>query len=212
MNPKDLRSFYEQKEWAIALPGRRDYSGVCSGHDGHAGSGISWPQPQHGEPLLRVFRSWIATHQAEQKALLAGTVEVDESYFGPSRPRGVTGKLKRGRRTMKQKVFDIIERGGRVCTEVVPAANMTILQRIIRGKAALDATVISDGWKGYDGLVEIGYDRHLRIKKSLWSPSKLSLNGVYINGIESFWSFTKRGLAKFNGVTKNFELHLKECE
>jgi transposase len=32
------------------------------------------------------------------------------------------------------------------------------------------------------------------------------------NGIESFWSFTKRRLAKFNGVSVNFELHLKESE
>ena len=32
------------------------------------------------------------------------------------------------------------------------------------------------------------------------------------NGIENFWSFTKRRLAKFNGVKKNFELHLKDCE
>jgi transposase-like protein len=37
-------------------------------------------------------------------------------------------------------------------------------------------------------------------------------HGVRINGIESFWSFTKRRLAKFNVVKKYFELHLKECE
>ena len=30
--------------------------------------------------------------------------------------------------------------------------------------------------------------------------------------LKAFWSFTKRRLAKFNGVTKNFDLHLKECE
>jgi len=36
--------------------------------------------------------------------------------------------------------------------------------------------------------------------------------GVHINGIENFWSFTKRRLAKFNGVKNNFDLHLKECE
>ena len=35
---------------------------------------------------------------------------------------------------------------------------------------------------------------------------------MHINGIESFWSFTKRRLKKFNGVKVNFELHLKECE
>lgn len=34
----------------------------------------------------------------------------------------------------------------------------------------------------------------------------------HINGIDSFWSFTKRRLAKFNGVAANFELHLKECD
>ncbi|HEX3033903.1 MAG TPA: IS1595 family transposase, partial [Thermodesulfobacteriota bacterium] len=35
----------------------------------------------------------------------------------------------------------------------------------------------------------------------------------HINGIESFWSFAKRRLQKFNGVSKkNFNLHLKECE
>ncbi len=33
-----------------------------------------------------------------------------------------------------------------------------------------------------------------------------------MDGIESFWSFTKRRLAKFNGVKVNFALHLKECE
>jgi hypothetical protein len=35
---------------------------------------------------------------------------------------------------------------------------------------------------------------------------------VHVNGIESFWSCTKRRLARFNGVKANFELHLKECE
>ena len=33
-----------------------------------------------------------------------------------------------------------------------------------------------------------------------------------MDGIESFWSFTKRRLARFNGTVKRFELHLKECE
>ena len=32
--------------------------------------------------------------------------------------------------------------------------------------------------------------------------------GIHINGIENFWSFTKRRLAKFNGVKKHFDLHL----
>jgi len=35
----------------------------------------------------------------------------------------------------------------------------------------------------------------------------------HINGIESFWSYAKRRLQKFNGVSEHtFYLHLKECE
>ena len=34
----------------------------------------------------------------------------------------------------------------------------------------------------------------------------------HINGIESFWSFSKRRLGKFNGLKdEKFLLHLKEC-
>ena len=35
----------------------------------------------------------------------------------------------------------------------------------------------------------------------------------HVNGIENFWSFAKRRLAKFNGCSSDaFVLHLKECE
>lgn len=48
--------------------------------------------------------------------------------------------------------------------------------------------------------MDVGYDKHF-VDKS-----------VYVNGNEAFWSFTKRQLEKFNGVKRNFEFHLKECE
>lgn len=80
--------------------------------------------------------------------------------------------------------------------------------KTIRGHVALAAVLVTDGWIGYNGLVDVGYVRHLRINKS----KHFAENGVHLNGIESFWSFTKRRLAKFNGVKANFPLHLKECE
>jgi len=44
-------------------------------------------------------------------------------------------------------------------------------------------------------------------------PTNLLVMGIVISMVsESLWSFTKRRLAKFNGVKANFELHLKECE
>ncbi len=36
---------------------------------------------------------------------------------------------------------------------------------------------------------------------------------AHVNSIESFWSFSKRRLQKFNGISVDtFNLHLKECE
>ena len=41
----------------------------------------------------------------------------------------------------------------------------------------------------------------------------VKMNSPEENGIENFWSFAKRRLAKFNGCSSGaFALHLKECE
>ncbi len=60
----------------------------------------------------------------------------------------------------------------------------------------------------YNGLVDIGYPKHYRVDDR---DNKFSNGRSHINGIESFWSFAKKGLQKFNGVHReNFNLHLKK--
>jgi transposase-like protein len=105
-----------------------------------------------------VFRQVIFAWQEKQKDDFARTVEVDESYFGQTRPRGAHTPLKRGRSTTKQPVFDIFEHGGGVYIEVVPDAKKLTLQRVIRGQVSLDSVIISDGWRGYNRLVDVGFD------------------------------------------------------
>ncbi len=143
--------------------------------------------------------------------MITGEAEIDESYFGAKRIRGISCKLKRGRGTLKQPVFGVFERkNGQVLTEIVPNCEKKTLQAVILGKIDPDTVIHSDGWRSYDGLVDVGCDKHFRVnhKKNEFAKN----HNVHINGIESFWSFTKRRLAKFNGVKVNFELHLKECE
>ena len=154
------------------------------------------------------FRTAIYTKQEEDMQRFVGIVELDESYFGPDRIRGKNAPRKRGRGTNKQPVFGVFERGGRVYTEIVPDCRKKTLQQVIRGKVSYKSIIHTDGWRGYNGLVDVGYDRHFRINKS----KHFARAGIHINGIESFWSFTKRRLAKFNGCKANFHLHLKECE
>ena len=157
-----------------------------------------------------IFRLAIYAWQMKEFEKMFGEVELDESYFGAKRIRGFKGKLKRGRGTRKQPVFGVLKRDGRVYTEIIPNCKKLVLQSIIKGKIDPSAVIYSDGWRGYDGLVDVGYDKHFRVNHGNNEFSKG--NGIHINGIENFWSFTKRRLSKFNGVKKNFELHLKECE
>jgi len=156
---------------------------------------------------LAIF--WWRTKLRREK--VGGEVEVDESYHGAKRKRGFHGKLKRGRGTNKQPVFGIFERDGAVFTEVVPDCKKKTLQALMLGRISKDAAIFSDGWRGYDGLVDVGWDRHYRVNHGANEFSKGG--GIHINGIESFWSFTKRRLRKFNGLSRQtFDLHLKECE
>ncbi len=116
---------------------------------------------------------------------------------------------RRGRGTHRQPVFGIFERNGRVYTEIIPDCSLRTLRKVITGQIDLSSTIYSDSWSGYTGLVDVGFDKHFRINHK---KNEFSRGGVHVNGIESFWSFTKRRLVKFNGVKKNFHLHLKECE
>ena len=142
----------------------------------------------------------------ELDAPISGTVEIDESLFGP---RGVRGKPGRGA-SGKTIVFGILEREGRIYTEIVPNCTKKTLQAIIRGRVAPGTVVHSDGWRAYDGLVDVGYGKHYRVRHN---EGEYALGSNHINGIESFWSYAKRRLAKFNGVpARTFLLHLKESE
>lgn len=50
---------------------------------------------------------------------------------------------------------------------------------------------------------------HFRVNHG---ENELARGSRHINGIESFWSYAKRRLARFNGIPKKtFHLHLKEC-
>ena len=154
---------------------------------------------------LLLIRTRIAEF-CEQSSPFYGEVEVDESYFGAKRIKG-----KRGRGAYsKTPVFGILQRSGMVYTEIVPDCAKQTLQAIIRGKVELESVIHSDSWRGYNGLVDLGYKKHYRVHHG----NNEFVNGKrHINGIESFWSYAKRRLMKFHGIPKTtFYLHLKECE
>ena len=142
----------------------------------------------------------------EQESPVQGVVEVDESYFGARRVKGIRGRGARG----KTIVFGLFKRNGGVYTEIVPDCSKTTLQGIIRGRVALESVIHSDGWRGYDGLVDLGYQKHFRVEHG---NNEFANKQSHINGIESFWGYAKTRLVRFRGLQKHtFYFHLKECE
>lgn len=153
---------------------------------------------------LQGIRERIAAY-CEEQFPFSGTVEVDESWFGAKRVKGKRGRGAYGKTT----VFGIYERNGHVYTEIVPDCSKATLQAIIRGKVAAESVVNSDGWRGYNGLVDIGYG-HFRVDHG---KDEFSRGHTHVNGIEGFWGIAKVRLAKFRGMAKStFYLHLKETE
>jgi transposase-like protein len=140
----------------------------------------------------------------KEYSLEAGEFELDESYFGAKRVRGKRGRGAAG----KTHVFGLLKRGGKVFVTIVPNCSKEALMPIIQGQIFEGSTVHTDGWKAYDGLIVNGYD-HDRV---FHCENKFTRGKSHVNGIEVFWSFAKRRLAKFNGcASKTFRLHLKEC-
>lgn len=189
----------------------------CIDIDATKTSKLLWLNWNTIDRYYKLFREIIYLDRIQKfKEKIGWEIEVDESYFWAKRIRWITGKLKRWRWTLKQPVFWLIKRKdeyGRVeiYTEIIPDCKARTLKPIIQWKVDFDESIIySDGWKGYDGLVDVASERHFRVNHGDHEFSKW--NGIHINGIENFWSYTKRRLSKFNWVKVNFHLHLKECE
>lgn len=93
------------------------------------------------------------------RGLLTGAVEVDETYVGGA------GKKIRGRGA-ERKVIVVIAaevRGpgpGRIRMSIVPDVSAESLHGFIVNNVQKGATIRTDGWKGYNGIKDIGY-RHI---------------------------------------------------
>ena len=156
--------------------------------------------------IYRKLRERIAELCEAESPFTNGEIELDESYFGARRVRGIRGRRARG----KTSVLGILKRGDKVYTQIVKNCSISELLPIIKGRTDTGAIIYSDGFKSYDGLVNYGYKRHYRVKHG---ENEFALGHNHINGIENFWGLCKVRLAKFRGVHRHtFYLHIKECE
>lgn len=155
--------------------------------------------------IYNKLRERLAELSLEENEPFHGEIEVDESYFGAKRIRGKRGRGARG----KIPVVGVLKRGGKVFTKVVENCSRQQIMPILKGKILEESTVYTDGWKSYHGLIYQGF-QHFRIYHS---KNEFARGKNHINGIESFWGFTKTRMQKLRGIRKEkFMIHLKESE
>lgn len=142
--------------------------------------------------------------------LLAGIVEMDETYIGGKPRKGnkrdddIDGGNTsiRGRGTKKIPVVGMIERGGKVKAKLVSKNELKScdLKALIREGIDTDnAVLITDEYRGYRNINPIL--PHTRI-----NHSKEYVRGmIHTNTIESFWSLVKRGIiGQFHKVSAKY--------
>jgi transposase-like protein len=111
------------------------------------------------------------------------TVEIDESKFGKR-------KYNRGHHVEGQWIFGGVERESGKCFMVpVEDRKATTLIPIIRKWIAVGSTIISDEWRSYRSLKNIGYT-HQTVNHSLHFRDPDT--GAHTNEIESLWHAAKR--------------------
>ena len=149
----------------------------------------------------------------DQKDMLMGIIEVDETYVG-GKPRKTNNHKggpvnKRGRGTKKIPVVGMVERGkgGRVYAKVERELYAKNLNELIRGRVNQEfSVVITDQYRGYDKLNQIV--NHLSVNHDFQY-----VNGAtHTNTIEGFWAILKRGIVgQYHKVSEKFlPLYLAE--
>jgi len=156
--------------------------------------------------------AWFMAHRIreamrEEKGLLGwggGTVEADETYWGRKKGR----KVKSGYKHHKIAIVSLVERGGRVQSQHVPAVNADTLRPILKEQIAKGAKVYTDDARYYAKLRKEGHT-HESVNHSI---DEYVRGNVHTNTVESYYSVLKRGL---NGTYQHVsEDHLKRyvCE
>jgi transposase-like protein len=139
---------------------------------------------------------------------LSGTVEVDETYIG-----GKQSGVGRGSKQNKVPVVSLLQRGGKVRSQVMRHVTGANLKQVIKDNVTICADVNTDDNFAYRGL-EPKFN-HYVVKHSAKEYVRREKNRlVTTNGVEGFFSLLKRGVVgTFHHISEqHLPLYLAEFD
>jgi transposase-like protein len=174
------------QKWFVAislvLNAKKGYSARQLGRDIEVTKDTAW----------RVFMQ-IRKSLVEQKELMTGIVEADETYIGGKNKNRHNDKKTKGGQGRggedKTPVIGVLQRDGKVVAKKANDVSSKTLHRFINANVEIGSILNTDEWKGYNGLAK-------KYKHSVVSHGK----GQYVKGnshtntLEGFWSLFKRGI------------------
>ncbi len=138
-------------------------------------------------------RCRLALQDSASGGVLAGEVEVDETFIGgkarnmhaDDRARKIKGRGPEG----KAIVAAVLERGGKVRAKVMESRKKGALQKLVRENVGAGSAIYSDALKSYEGLSD--QYQHQVVDHAV----EYVRENVHTNGMENFWSLLKRGIS-----------------
>jgi transposase-like protein len=173
-----------------------------------AKKGISALQMQRQLGIGSYRTAWFLCHRIREAkkreplaSLLAGTVEVDETYVGGKpRPKAGEPKSKRGRGTKKTPVVALVERGGRVRARKIDRVDGATLKAAIRENVDRKARIMTDEWHAYSGIGKEFEGGHEFVTHS---AGEYARGDASTNTAESYFALLKRGvMGSFHHISK----------
>jgi transposase-like protein len=111
--------------------------------------------------------------------LLSGRVEVDETYVG-GEEEGTDGRYTETKAIVVVALEMLSPKGfGRVRLRQVPDVSGASLRGFIRDVVTPGATVMTDGWAGYNGAAKSGYIHERTVISTTGSPAHVAMPGVH---------------------------------
>ena len=161
-----------------------------------------------GSYRTALFMTHRIRHSLQEPAFkdkLAGTIEADETYVG-GKTRG------KGRHFMGNKVpvVSLVERGGRVRSQVMKHVTGKNLKAVLKSNVEATATIMTDDFPAYRKATK-DFASHQAVNHS----AREYVRGLaHTNGVEGFFSLLKRGVVgTFHHVSEqHLPLYLAEFD